>query len=344
MLRPSSPRCQQARPRAVAFLCLCRVSASALSAGNAARPVKTIAIPSLFAAAITSASRTEPPGWITAVAPALPASSTPSGKGKNASDATTLPCKSQPVRRRLDHRNLHGIHAAHLARADADRLPFARKHDRIRFHVLANFPRKEQRARFRRRRRALRHHLQIRIASVRAGPLPAPACRPKCVSDRSSSRRLAARHFQQPQIFLRREFFQRRRGSNPGATMHSTNSFATSSAVAASSARLNASTPPNADTGSHASAFKYASRKASCSAAPQGLLCLMIATAGRLKFLAPAPTPHPDPPDCCTKAPCPEVASRPPVPPPAAPREYTAPQPGADFLRSACDCRRSSAM
>src|SRR5207247_1651823 len=70
------------------------------------------------------------------------------------------------------------------------------------------------------------------------------------------------------------------RAAKPGAAMHSTNSFATSSAVAASTWRLNASTPPNAETGSHASAFKYASRSVACSAVPQGLLCFMITAAG----------------------------------------------------------------
>src|SRR6267142_356122 len=54
-------------------------------------PVNTMAKPRRSATAITSASRTEPPGWITAVAPALAASSTPSGNGKNASEATALP-------------------------------------------------------------------------------------------------------------------------------------------------------------------------------------------------------------------------------------------------------------
>jgi hypothetical protein len=54
-------------------------------------PVKTMAMPRRSAAAITSGSRTEPPGWITAVAPAFAASSTPSANGKNASEATTLP-------------------------------------------------------------------------------------------------------------------------------------------------------------------------------------------------------------------------------------------------------------
>ena len=39
----------------------------------------------------TSSSRIEPPGWMTAVAPASTAERSPSAKGKNASDATTDP-------------------------------------------------------------------------------------------------------------------------------------------------------------------------------------------------------------------------------------------------------------
>jgi hypothetical protein len=44
-----------------------------------------------FAAAMTSSSRTEPPGWITAVHPASMAASRPSRNGKNASLAQTPP-------------------------------------------------------------------------------------------------------------------------------------------------------------------------------------------------------------------------------------------------------------
>jgi len=54
-------------------------------------PVKTIASPASSAAAMTSSSRIEPPGWITAVAPASTAASSPSAKGKKASDATADP-------------------------------------------------------------------------------------------------------------------------------------------------------------------------------------------------------------------------------------------------------------
>src|SRR6266436_1651423 len=54
-------------------------------------PVNTIAKFNRSAAAITSLSRIDPPGWITAVAPAFAASSTPSANAKNASEATTVP-------------------------------------------------------------------------------------------------------------------------------------------------------------------------------------------------------------------------------------------------------------
>jgi hypothetical protein len=43
--------------------------------------VNTMATPKRSAAAMTSASFTEPPGWIRAVAPFLTASSRPSGNG-----------------------------------------------------------------------------------------------------------------------------------------------------------------------------------------------------------------------------------------------------------------------
>src|SRR5687767_5651548 len=58
---------------------------------NCRCPVNTIAIPCSSAAAITSASRTEPPGWTMAVMPASAACSTPSRNGKNASEPSTAP-------------------------------------------------------------------------------------------------------------------------------------------------------------------------------------------------------------------------------------------------------------
>jgi len=52
-------------------------------------PVKTIATPYSSALAMASASRIEPPGWITAVTPALAHTSSESGNGMNASLAQT---------------------------------------------------------------------------------------------------------------------------------------------------------------------------------------------------------------------------------------------------------------
>src|SRR4029077_10759995 len=54
-------------------------------------PVRTTAIPRASAAASTSSSPLEPPGWITAVTPASPATSSASGNGKKASEAITAP-------------------------------------------------------------------------------------------------------------------------------------------------------------------------------------------------------------------------------------------------------------
>ena len=62
---------------------------------NTRVPVKAMAIPFSSAAAITSSSRIEPPGWITLVAPAATASSRPSANGKKASDAQADPSASE---------------------------------------------------------------------------------------------------------------------------------------------------------------------------------------------------------------------------------------------------------
>ena len=93
-----------------------------------------------------------------AVVPALAISSTPSGKGKKASEAATVPCNGSSAFMRADS---GGIDPTHLAGADADRLPVASVDDGIRLHVLANLPGKQQGARFFRRGRALGDNLEI---------------------------------------------------------------------------------------------------------------------------------------------------------------------------------------
>src|SRR4029077_19025008 len=65
---------------------------------NVLRSVKTIASPRASHAAITSASRTEPPGWTIAVTPAAAAGSTLSANGKKPSLARAQPLSSWPAR------------------------------------------------------------------------------------------------------------------------------------------------------------------------------------------------------------------------------------------------------
>ena len=90
--------------------------------------------------------------------------STPSGNGKNASDAATEPLIPStdfiaPMRRR--------VHAAHLARADAGGLAVARVQNGIRLHVLADLPREQQVAHLLLGRLALAHNLEVGSASGR---------------------------------------------------------------------------------------------------------------------------------------------------------------------------------
>ncbi len=68
---------------------------------------------------MTSSSRIEPPGWITAVAPASASTSRPSRNGKKASEATTEPFSDRPALVGLDAGDLGRVDAAHLAGADA---------------------------------------------------------------------------------------------------------------------------------------------------------------------------------------------------------------------------------
>ena len=133
-------------------------------------PVKTMAMPCSSAAAMTSSSRIEPPGWITAVAPASTAESRPSAKGKNASEATTEPIgrglgRAGRLRRVLGLAggDARRIHPAHLARADADRRAILGIDDGVRLHVLGDAEGKAQVGKLGFARRALRHHLQIEI-------------------------------------------------------------------------------------------------------------------------------------------------------------------------------------
>ncbi len=101
---------------------------------------------------MTSASRTEPPGWMTAVAPASATTSRPSGKGKKASEAAT---DAGERKGGLHGAEAGGVDAAHLAGADADGLAEAGVgagvDDGVGLDVLADAPGEEEGCGVRRR-------------------------------------------------------------------------------------------------------------------------------------------------------------------------------------------------
>ena len=236
-------------------------------------------MPCSSAAAITSASRTEPPGCTIARTPASAAWSTPSRKGKKASEPSAEPCVAWPRVRRLVDGEERRVDARHLAGADADRRAVAREHDRVRLHARHGAPREQQIATLlvRRLRASSRRSTRCR----RSTPADAPARAGRRA--RACSRARRATSCAAPSST--RRFFLRPRISsapslNDGATTHSTNRLDTASAVASSTGTVNEITEPNAETGSHASAFWYASSASAPVASPHGVVCLMIAQHG----------------------------------------------------------------
>ena len=125
-----------------------------------------MAMPCSSAALITSSSRTEPPGWITAVAPASMATSKPVGERKERvrrhHRAFGRRLREAGLQRgvlRLARGDARGIDPAHLAGADADGGAVLGIDDGVRFDVLGDAEREAQVAQFGIARRALGHRL-----------------------------------------------------------------------------------------------------------------------------------------------------------------------------------------
>ena len=222
-----------------------------------------MATPWSSAALITSSSRTEPPGWITAVAPASIATSSPSANGKNASEATTEPLVSgagelQLLRRVLGlaRRDARRIDAAHLAGADADRGAVLGVDDGVRLDVLGDAERKPQVVQLGRGRRAFGHGLELHLVDrgivARLHQQPAghrfhgePGARGSGSPPASSSRRF----FFAATILIASSVAS-------GAMITSVKISVMAFAASASSVRLSATMPPNAEVESQASALR----------------------------------------------------------------------------------------
>ena len=126
--------------------------------------MNTIARSCSSAAAITSSSRTDPPGL------------NDGGRPCRRHGVQTIAEREERVRRRdrsaqqlgARARRFHagqmdGIHAAHLSGANRQRPIGGRENHRVRLDVCADAPRKSQRLPFLRRRLPFRHDLQLTI-------------------------------------------------------------------------------------------------------------------------------------------------------------------------------------
>ncbi len=219
-------------------------------------PVNTMAIPAASAAAITSSSRIEPPGWITAVAPASIAATSPSANGKKASEATTEPfvaASAFPAAFAASAALIAAMRAeidpAHLAGADADRGAVSRIDDGVRLDVLGDAEGQQQVGGLGRRRRALGHDLEFGRADSRRCRAIAPAG-PRQSSSPSCRLRPDQRR---PPVTSTRRFFLR---ANIAAAASLTEGAITTSekialilvAAASSICRLVAMMPPKAET------------------------------------------------------------------------------------------------
>ena len=131
-------------------------------------PVKTMARPFSSAAAMTSSSRIEPPGWMTAVAPASAAASSAVGEREESirrDDRALGERRALADRRgrvsRFERGDARRIDAAHLARADADGGAALGVDDGVRLDVLGDHESKLEIGEFVPSGRALGDDLQL---------------------------------------------------------------------------------------------------------------------------------------------------------------------------------------
>ena len=214
---------------------------------------------------------------------AIPASSAicgPSANGKNASLASTAPCRSWPCSRAFST----------AIRTESTRLIWPapipivcrslRDHDRIRRDVLAHTPREEQVAPL------LLGHLPghdlhlLAVLDVGVALLhqhPAEHALVVALAGRLGAALAVA---EDAQRLLRRAAPRPPRSSKPGASSTSTKCSAIRAPELASTGRLRKATQPNAETGSAASARSHASSIVAATATPHGFACLTITTAG----------------------------------------------------------------
>ncbi len=232
--------------------------------------------PFSLAAAMTSSSRMEPPGSITATTPASASTSNPSRNGKNASLAATAPLAASPAcstAMRAEFTRLGWPPPAPtLASSFAMRMAFT---DFTAFHA----------------------NTSSRICSGVGCTSPATVNVSGCSATESlvcASRPPSTLRYSTPSpagftppVASRRQlgllaYISQASPENSGATMASTNCLLSKIAPTSSpvTGRLNAMTPPYADTGSHSCARLYAAATSASTHTPHGVRCFTMTQAG----------------------------------------------------------------
>ena len=175
-------------------------------------PVRYSVTPAACAAATTSSSRTDPPGWTTARTPASRSTCSPSANGKNASEAATAPrARSTSAGVRTLDREAARVDAVDLPHPDADRRPVVGEQDRVGLHRTHRAPGERQvgeRGVVGGRARRQRPRGRVVARRRRRGRPPAPADRRR-PARRSMRRRRRASTSSSRMFFLRREDLER---------------------------------------------------------------------------------------------------------------------------------------
>ena len=251
-------------------------------------------MPCSSAAAITSASRTDPPGWTTAVAPAAATASSPSRNGKKASDAATVPASG-----RAPASICQPLAFMVATRTASTRLicpaPTARVRSRSVNSTVFDFTW----AQTRQAKRNASHSatvggrwLTTRTASLGQGRR-ASSTASRCCTSRPPSTERTSRpstgdtdpaNIEVAVTTTRRlglvASTARASASTAGATTASMKVETSAAAVAASTARFKPTMPPKADNASASRARSNASTALAPVATPHGLVCLITTAAG----------------------------------------------------------------
>src|SRR5690606_18303711 len=208
-------------------------------------PVNTIATPRSLAAAMTSASRTEPPGWITQPAPASTTTSSPSRNGKKASEATAEPASDSAALLAL----IEAIRAESIRLiwpAPTPRVcPLPQKTIALDLTNLATRQANSMSASW-----ASVGEISVTTRSSSGARLRASSvCTSRPPPTRLKSKALppGASGISSRRTFCLAAKTARAPSAKPGAISTSTNWWATAAAASASSGRLKAMMPPKAD-------------------------------------------------------------------------------------------------